>query len=449
MSERTRTTLIASASGLAGLVLGVVLTLVWVGPGQGEYRGPGTKVWGPGYGPGRRAHRTQGHAADQEPEAHHDEADTGQLDQGRSEDEVAPHSQPRGGTVVTSVTTERGLRLGPGEWVPTTQVRFECEGHAFNPVFSPDGRWLAFEVIRYAGDIDLFLLDTESGQTPQIRLPGGSSLFGGGNQVAVNPTWHPQGLMVFEGSNDSGFFRLYYTTPGGAAAAELLPRAKAPGDLIFPAISPDGNVVAYVSDETGNGDIRSWDRNTDRIRSYTMTAASEMFPAWSPSGWDLTFTRKEHGEEVLWLLEQSGQERLLADREEDQTRPAWVNDDTLVYFDGHRGEDQWDMVRVERDGSDVQVLVEGVRLPLRAEPAVSPDREWVGWAYDDPSRADSLWLLGLDGGERVELRTRIKGAGEPAFGLREGRVLLAWTGLASSQADWRELYFADVTDAVE
>ncbi len=331
------------------------------------------------------------------------------------------------------------------------EVRFDGEGHAFNPVWSPDGKWVAFEVNRYAGNIDLFVSEVKGGgiaeKAMQVKLPGGSSPFGGANQVVVNPVWHPQGIMVFEGSNESGKFRLYYSQPGGAAAAEMLPKGKAPGDLTFPTVSSDGNLLGFISDETGNGDIRTWDRNTDKMNQVTSTPGSEMFPQFSTDGTKLLFSRKKNDVEALFIQDLStGSETTVAQGQGDRTRPSFTKDGRVVYFSGERGDDQWDILVSKADGSGRKVLAKGVRLPLRARPALSPDGKWVAFAYDDPSKADSVWLVSLDGGPTVEVPTGFKGCGEPSLVQSNGRTILAYTALPSSEADWRFLYVEDVTD---
>jgi hypothetical protein len=71
---------------------------------------------------------------------------------------------------------------------------------------------------------------------------------------------------------------------------------------------------------------------------------------------------------------------------------------------------------------------------------------WVAWA-SDAAGFNEIVLSRLDGARRVVLEVPEVVCGEPAFGLREGRVLLAWTALPSVDAKWRALYVADVTGA--
>ena len=106
------------------------------------------------------------------------------------------------------------------------EVKFEGEGHAYHPVWSVDGKFLAFEVNRYAGDVDLFIAQVTGDVAKtgvKIALPGGTNPFGGSGQVVVNPVWHKDGSTVFEGSNQGGQFRIYYRSPTGGLAAELIP----------------------------------------------------------------------------------------------------------------------------------------------------------------------------------------------------------------------------------
>ena len=116
------------------------------------------------------------------------------------------------------------------------QVRFEGDGHVMHPVFSNDGKYVAYEVNRLAGAVDLFISEVNGDIAKdglRISLPGGSA-FGGNDRVAANPAWHPQGIVVFEGSNQGGQYRLYYHQPSGGQAAEMIPKLGGPGPPDLP-----------------------------------------------------------------------------------------------------------------------------------------------------------------------------------------------------------------------
>lgn len=327
-------------------------------------------------------------------------------------------------------------------------VTFDGEGHAYHPIWSVDGKYLAFEVNRYAGDVDLYIAAV-SGDVAKsgirVSLPGGANPFAGSGQVVVNPVWHKDGYAVFEGSNQGGQFRIYYRAGAGGAAAELIPTTEIPGDLTFPTVSADGKSMAFVSDQTGAGDIRIRDTQTGKLSQVTATPVAEMFPLFDSSATKLMFTRKNNGaEDVYELAIGAGTETQLASGNGDQTRPVYAADGRVVFYDGSRGEDHWDVVSVLKGAKTT--LARDVRLPLRARPALSPDGKWVAFAFADPTKSDKVVVARVDGTKTVEITTSFTACGEPAIGTQGGRLLLAYTALPSSGSDWRFLYVQDVTD---
>ncbi len=336
------------------------------------------------------------------------------------------------------------LQAGAGE------VRFTGEGHAYHPMWSHDGRYIAFEVNRYAGNIDLFISEVQGAiakDAARVSMPGGSTPFGGSGQVTINPVWHPERVAIFEGSNQGGQYRLYSYQPGGGAAFELVPTSVVPGDLTFPSVSKDGKAMLFVSDATGRGDLRVRDTATGKITQLTQTTAVEMFPLFTPDRANVLFTRKASAtEDVFSLPAAGGAEVAVVGGGGDQTRPVVAEGGRVLFFDGARGEGLWDLAVLDAPGGAKRTVARGVRLPLRARPSLSPDGKWVGYAYDDPTKADKVVLARVDGSKTVEIHTEFKGCAEPAIAQANGRVLLAFTALPSTGSDWRFLYVMDVTD---
>jgi len=331
------------------------------------------------------------------------------------------------------------------------QVKFDGEGHAYHPIWSLDGKYLAFEVNRYAGNVDMYITQV-TGDVPKdgvkVALPGAANPFGGSGQVVVNPSWHKDGYAVFEGSNQGGQFRIYYRAASGGSAAELIPTNELPGDLTFPAVSPDGRAMVFVSDQTGAGDIRLRDTQTGKLTQLTHSPVAEMFPMFSSDGARVLFTRKnDGGEDVYELVTASGAESPVAGGSGDQTRPVYAADGRVVFFDGSRGSDKWDVVSALK--GQKTTIARDVRLPLRARPAITPDGKWVAYAFNDPTQSDKIVISRIDGSKAVDIPTSFTACGEPALTVQGGRTLLAFTALPSSGADWRFLYVLDVTDKLQ
>ncbi|MCB9679516.1 MAG: PD40 domain-containing protein [Alphaproteobacteria bacterium] len=325
------------------------------------------------------------------------------------------------------------------------EVRFTGEGHAYNPVWSLDGKHLAFEVNNYGdrSDLHISVVNGEIAKdASKVNLPGGGGPFGG-SQVVVNPAWHPQGIVVFEGSNTGGQFRLYYYQPGGGAASEMISTTDVPGDITFPAINHKGTSMIFVADQTGNGDLYTRDTNTGKVSVAMQTDVAEMFPQFDAGGSKILFTRKQNNtEDIFELALATGAESPVTGGNNDQTRPNYAAGG-VVYFDNSRDSQSWDVKYVS--GGNAKVLAKSVRLPLRARPAISPDGNWVAYGFEDPTKSDSIMISKVDGSKNVEIKTPYNACGEPAITVQNGKTLLAYTALPSSGADYRRLFVVDIT----
>ena len=320
-------------------------------------------------------------------------------------------------------------------------------GHASNPTWSPDGGWLAFELNNFSNTIELFLVKVQQGSPMgapvKVNLPGASSSFGGSGSTVSSPTWHPQNMVVFEGSSAGNDSRLYFLSPGGAAPAQLLNKQQIDGDLSWPVISPDGSRIAFVSDASGSGDIFVWDRGSNVVSAAVQSPFSEMAPRYSRDGKRLAYTRKNQGNQDIFLLA-DGTSTPLVGGNGDQTRPAWAGD-TVVFFSSERGEGHWDIVASSGAGQK-KTIARDVRLPQRAAPAISPDGRWIAYGSTESAKANSIFFVSADGSTTREFKSSLVACGEPTLVTVGSSTFLAYTALPSQGADWRQLHIEDVTN---
>ncbi|MCA9567034.1 MAG: PD40 domain-containing protein [Myxococcales bacterium] len=332
------------------------------------------------------------------------------------------------------------------------EVRFTGQGHAYNPAWSPNGRYLAFEVNNYDDKTDLHvsvLNGAIAEDARKVSLPGATGPFGS-SQVVVNPVWHPTNNIVFEGSNAGGQYRLYFYQPTGAAAYELIPATAVKGDLTFPAFDAKGNLMAFVADETGAGDIRIRDNNSSSITTVMSSSSAEMFPQFNENASKILFTRKHNNSEDVFEVDvATGQESPVVGGSQDQTRPTYAAGGRILFFDNSRDNSQWDLASVTGPGGTKKVMAKSVRLPHRARPALTPDGQWVAVTFEDPAKANSVVLMKVDGSKTVTIPTSYSACGEPSIGVQDGKVLLAYTALPTGAADYRKLYVVDITDKLQ
>ena len=70
-----------------------------------------------------------------------------------------------------------------------------------------------------------------------------------------------------------------------------------------------------------------------RLSQLTFAEAIEEYPAWSPSGKDIAFSREEAGIRSIFVKTlTSGQERRLTSSDNDDIQPAWTPDATAILF---------------------------------------------------------------------------------------------------------------------
>ena len=331
------------------------------------------------------------------------------------------------------------------------EVPYAAKGHAYNPVFSTDGRAIAFEVNPHQGSVDLYLAAL-AGTEPstgaiRIALPGTDSPFGGGGHVAASPAWHPDGIVVFEASNPGRKVRLYYQQGVRGSASELVTGEELAGNLTSVALSPDGRRMAFVSDAAMGTSLVLRDSQTRKLDRLTTSEQPQSNPSFSSDGSRIVFSRRGPEGEDIWEVDLASRaERKLASGLGDQTRPVYGADDVVLYFDGSRGDEHWDLMSVK--AKRTRTLARDIRLPLRARPPVTPDGRHVAFTWADPTKSSRVMIARVDGSRTVAHTTPFTAVGEPALAQQGPRTLLAYTALPSKGSEWRFLYVADVSDKV-
>jgi WD40-like Beta Propeller Repeat len=112
------------------------------------------------------------------------------------------------------------------------------------------------------------------------------------------------------------------------ALARLMPLTTFPGNEDQPALSPDGNFVAFIwngGTEGSESDIYIKAVDGEALRRLTDTPESESSPAWSPDGREIAFVREGRG--VFLISALGGPERKVSDKD---TRVGWGADSKSI-----------------------------------------------------------------------------------------------------------------------
>jgi len=147
------------------------------------------------------------------------------------------------------------------------------EGENRDPVFSPDGSQVAFASQREGTDgLDLFVktLDDNAPARSMIRLAG--------DQIPTQ--WPSDTLIVFESGSPADLWMLNLADPDNPRAEAYLEQEWDFGHIM---VSPDGDLAAYVSNESGSDEVY--------IRSFPepdgptlVSQGGGWYPLWSPDG---------------------------------------------------------------------------------------------------------------------------------------------------------------------
>jgi len=188
---------------------------------------------------------------------------------------VAPRASPDGRKLLVTIESP-----SPDLWVydvtlgSTTQITFDSG--ATSPALSRDGRRVAFSSTR-TGVPNLFVASID-GTGPLERLASSGN-------AQIPGSWAPDGTLVYvERRAATGRDILLLTTPDHRSRSLV----ESAGDESAPAFSPDGQSLAYVSNETGRSEVYVRARfDSARARRISTDGGTE--PVWDRSGRQLYY----------------------------------------------------------------------------------------------------------------------------------------------------------------
>jgi Tol biopolymer transport system component len=213
----------------------------------------------------------------------------------------------------------------------------------FDPTFSPDGSQIAYRLLLAADDGEIWVMDADGGNPRDLVNDPDFSDWG--------PAWSPDGRLIAYDSNRQVGLAIWFMDADGSDQ-----RIVTDGHGEYPTRSPAGKRIAYSGGSYY--DIRVADADGSNDRALTSAAAYDMGPAWSPDGdWIAYHTQADYfpdlgesgmGPEMeIHLVRPDGTDdhRITSDRVEDSF-PAWSPDGRYLVWSRH-GE----LVVVRPDGS--------------------------------------------------------------------------------------------------
>jgi Tol biopolymer transport system component len=196
------------------------------------------------------------------------------------------------------------------------------QGTSMSVSASPDGKWLAIDL-----QGSLWIVPSGGGQARRI-----TELFDDARQ----PVWSPDGRSLAYFAFRDGGYDLWTVAPDGSASRKI---SSGRFDDREPAFSPDGRQLAFASDRSGRSpghgsyDIWTLQLASGQLRQITYSADEERMPSWSADGSELAYSSTRDGISALWATHlASGRERELRRAAHGQLdAPSWSQQGRLAY----------------------------------------------------------------------------------------------------------------------
>ncbi len=187
-------------------------------------------------------------------------------------------------------------------------------------------------------------------------------------------------------------------------------------------ISPTGVRAVFEA----HGEVLTVPAEKGEIRNLTRTpGVMERTPAWSPDGQSIAYFSDESGEYALHVKPQSGEGEgkkiPLAGKSAFYFAPHWSPDSKQIAFN----DNQLNLWRADIASGQVTKIDTDYFYPygeMERDIAWSSDSKWIAYAKFLPNRLHAIELYSLDNGQSTQVTDGLSDARYPAFD-REGQYL--------------------------
>ncbi len=188
--------------------------------------------------------------------------------------------------------------------------------------------------------------------------------------------------------------RVFLDEAQNLVAAEKQQLTDSAGDKLYPSWSPDGSRIVYAA-ESGDAenkfDLYVMDANGENQTLLVSQPGDDTEPAWSPDGNWIVFTSdsRSDGIKQLHIVKPDGSDKRRISFDKQEYSPEWSpRMDKLVYIVSVNNARYLWVRDPKNDFADTESNLMYGRLGYFADPAWSPDAEWLAFTREEGRTRD-------------------------------------------------------------
>ena len=256
--------------------------------------------------------------------------------------------------------------------------------------FSPDGSWVAFQ---RGGLGDLYVVSAQGeSSAPARRLTPN-------NPGVRGIAWSREGRHILFGSMEGGFgWAIWQVDPDGSALHRVLPTSL---DMISPAVSPDGKVLAAEQQdvETNLSEIPLGDPSSSRL--IAPSTRQDYAPVYAPDQRHLAFLSTRSGAIELWIAQTDGSGSRQITHFNGAgfpVTPSWSPDSQRLLYAVRRN-GATNIWTIQLNGEQAHQLTFGQNRDIN--PVLGPDGRYI-YFNSNADGTPRIWRIELSGSRRPE-----------------------------------------------
>ena len=246
---------------------------------------------------------------------------------------------------------------------------------------SPDGQRLVVEI---QGDPDIWVSDLARNTITRLTFDG----------VNVADTWSPDGTYVAFNSRTGSLSDIFRVPADGSGGVEQLTTTEFGSNAN--SWSPDGRTIVFTERDPAGRDLMLLDLEEKKVRPFLRTPFNEGAAKFSPNGEWLAYVSDESGRAEIYVRPYPGPGRMWQISTRGGTEPVWAPDGRILFY------------RIGYQMMAVDIALEPSFLP--GTPQLLFERPYLKalWEANYDVARDGARFVMIKGGENITSASQVK-----------------------------------------